>query len=655
MKLNWVLLLITFNLTSLWGMDLPLRKEKPISLLLGKWEFRDHSGHYTHTRNIKQNCNLSFWKDGNIHFNDCPHTVTVTFDGNQYRFSVQSDQTKLDSKLVFHFKKEQDELFYGGGTQYSHLSLNNHKIEFLSQEQGNGRGIQPLTFFQELIRPGLSGSTTTTYAASPIVVSSKKYALIVDSYQYGKADFTNEKSFHLSFFGPKVKLYYFKEKNWKQLFYQTSTVTGRMRSLPHWIQQGALVGLMGGKKKVDEKLQKIKNAGTPIAGVWLQDWVGRRDTFLGTRLKWDWQLEKKSYPNLQFGYPFLGYFNPYLTKLPENDERKSLLTEAKKQNYLVKNENRFYHSFQGGFHAYLVDLHNPKAYGWLKDHMKKEISQHHFKGWMADFSENYPIFDHGHDHHLYIEKWMQLNREIVNELGPNELTFFNRASHLKVPGLSTLFWLGDQTSTWDRKDGLHSSLIGLLTSSMSGKVYSHSDIGGYVSLKFSPLIDIIRDEELLIRWMELNAFTPIFRTHLGLNPELAIQVYQNEKVLSSFARWSRIYKSLYEYKKPYVKLASTHGGPLISPLFLNYPQDKNTYLIDDQFLLGNDLLVAPILSPGSNKREVYLPSGHWTHLWSGRVFLSRGQSFSIKAPLGQPPVFVTNEFPRELIKEIKSF
>ena len=70
---------------------------------------------------------------------------------------------------------------------------------------------------------------------------------------------------------------------------RTTRHTGRMRALPEWIQ-GAIVGLMGGKENVSKRLKNI-SCRTPLAGVWLQDWVGQRQTQIGTRLIWDWQLD----------------------------------------------------------------------------------------------------------------------------------------------------------------------------------------------------------------------------------------------------------------------------------------------------------------------------------------------------------------------------
>ncbi|MGZ4269440.1 MAG: hypothetical protein ACXVSX_09545 [Solirubrobacteraceae bacterium] len=81
--------------------------------------------------------------------------------------------------------------------------------------------------------------------------------------------------------------------------------------------------------------------------------------------------------------------------------------------------------------------------------------------------------------------------------------------------------------------------------------------------------------------------------------------------------------------------------PLVRPLWLTWPGDAKAASRSTEFTLGGDLLVAPVLAPGVTKQRVYLPAGHWVHLWSGRRYGSarHGTTITVAAPLGQPPVF----------------
>lgn len=126
-------------------------------------------------------------------------------------------------------------------------------------------------------------------------------------------------------------------------------------------------------------------------------------------------------------------------------------------------------------------------------------------------------------HNRYPELWAKINRDFVdewrstniyNEMEDQEegLVFFMRSGYRNSPRWAMLFWEGDQMVSWQTNDGIKSSVVGLLSSGMSGYALNHSDIGGYCSVNI-PFFKYTRSEELLLRWMELNAFTTIFRTH----------------------------------------------------------------------------------------------------------------------------------------------
>lgn len=87
--------------------------------------------------------------------------------------------------------------------------------------------------------------------------------------------------------------------------------------------------------------------------------------------------------------------------------------------------------------------------------------------------------------------------------------------------------------------------------------------------------------------------------------------------------------------------ASTRGYPLVRHLVLHYPDDPNVYGLDTEFLLGPDLLIAPVLTRGDKTVKVYFPAGEWVRLWSDQLFgeVNRGLWQTVAAPLGQPAVF----------------
>ena len=250
-------------------------------------------------------------------------------------------------------------------------------------------------------------------------------------------------------------------------------------------------------------------------------------------------------------------------------------------------------------------------------------------------------------HNRYPVEWAALNREALTEVGRlDDVLVFNRSGHTKTPGAAMAMWQGDQLVTWDRYDGLVSALHGLINGGFSGISINHSDIGGYTSISARG-IGYTREEELLKRWTEMAAFTALMRTHEGNQPPANAQVYSNQSTREHFARMTRIYRALAFYRTELFDEAARFGYPVVRHLVMHYPERRDLWDISDQFLLGSDILVAPIKNKCFNpigcayNKDVILPPGQWVHLWSGVVYGEANDvsEVRVQAPLGQPAVF----------------
>ena len=151
----------------------------------------------------------------------------------------------------------------------------------------------------------------------------------------------------------------------------------------------------------------------------------------------------------------------------------------------------------------------------------------------------------------------------------------------------------------------------------------HSDIGGYTTIKVPYLdghLDYVRSKELLLRWIEMNAFSDmIMRTHIGVIPADMYQVWSDSNTTEFFSTFVKIHVSLKSYKMKLMDEAESEGVPPLRSLLLEYPEDKTAVKIKDQFMLGTDLLMAPIFKKDSTERHVYLPQGKWTHFFTKEV------------------------------------
>ena len=184
----------------------------------------------------------------------------------------------------------------------------------------------------------------------------------------------------------------------------------------------------------------------------------------------------------------------------------------------------------------------------------------------------------------------------------------------------------------------------MLSLTCCGFGLSHSDIGGYTTFAI-----LRRSEELYMRWCEMNAFSPLMRSHEGLNPDLNAQFDASEQVIKHQTRMSRIHSALKPYLKEAVKYNSENGVGVVRPLFFYYDEEY-AYKECFEYLLGRDILVAPVLEESSFGRSVYLPEDEWVHLFTGEDF--KGGSCNVAAPMGCPPVFVRKQSKNynELIK-----
>jgi hypothetical protein len=106
-----------------------------------------------------------------------------------------------------------------------------------------------------------------------------------------------------------------------------------------------------------------------------------------------------------------------------------------------------------------------------------------------------------------------------------------------------------------------------------------------------------------------------------------------------FRAHARLHTALAPYLYRYAVIAHGRGLPLVRPLFLNYPDDAATYGVEDQYLLGDDLLVAPVDDEGARTRTLYLPAGGWVDFWTGAIF-DGGREVTADAPLDRIPVYV---------------
>ena len=609
---------------------------------------------------------------GNFRIDDCPHDILkpthwrqdsdnaiawldgetevarLTIDGSAFTVSLV-DPSYDRIWLAFH--AEPGETVWGGGEQMSYFALNGRRFPMWTSEPGVGRD-KATAITRTMDETAMAGGDYwNTNFPQPTFLTSRWLAIHLDDSAYSVLDFSDPAAHRVEVWSPTARFEVFVANAPVELVGQLSERFGRPRVLPDWAIGGAIVGLKDGERSF-ERLERFIAAGTCVAALWCEDWAGVRETSFGRRLFWDWRYNRERYPDLpariaalaERGIRFLAYANPYLAI------DGVLYQEAVEGGHLCRaagSDEPYIVDF-GEFDCGVVDFTTDRTRGWFADRiLGREMLDIGIAGWMADFGEYLPTdvrLADGSDamvaHNLWPVLWAEVNdRALEDRHMQGEAVFFMRAGFAGVSRYCPLLWAGDQSVDFTRHDGIGTVITAALSAGLLGNVFSHSDCGGYTSV-----LGNVRSPELMMRWCELAAFAPVMRSHEGNRPDDNLQYDSTPELLASFARWSRVHADLAPYVRQLCIEASATGLPVQRPLFLHYPDETALYSIQDQFLYGEDMLVAPVIIEGATSRQVVLPGPPgtiWRHAWSERDYAPGRHQ--VAAPLGEPPVFYRPE------------
>ncbi|MFC5712943.1 glycoside hydrolase family 31 protein [Thalassorhabdus alkalitolerans] len=188
-------------------------------------------------------------------------------------------------------------------------------------------------------------------------------------------------------------------------------------------------------------------------------------------------------------------------------------------------------------------------------------------------------------------------------------------------------WTGDNRSFWEH---LQMALPMCMNLGVSGVPFCGPDVGGFAHDATG---------QLLARWTQVGAFTPFFRNHSALDTVRQEPWSFGEEIEDIVKKYIDLRYVWMPHLYTLFKEASTTGIPVMRPLFLEYPEDKETTNLSDEFMIGDSVIVAPILQPDKNHRAVYLPEGSWIDYWTGEEY--RGSDYHlVKAPLDRLPIFI---------------
>ncbi|SEG99497.1 alpha-D-xyloside xylohydrolase [Nonomuraea solani] len=324
------------------------------------------------------------------------------------------------------------------------------------------------------------------------------------------------------------------------------------------------------------------------------------------------------------GFKVCLWMNPYISHL------SPAFREGTDAGYFLKNQDGEVYvadCWHGSFPACgIVDFTDPAAAAWFKDLLRPLLRQG-VAAFKTDFAEGVPadaVAANGMTgidlHNVYTLLFNDLVAAVTREVNGHDLVWA-RSSYLGGQRHSAQ-WGGD---TYTSYAAMGSTIRGGLAHGLSGVPFWSHDAGGFTGRPA---------DDLYVRWTQFGALSPLLRLHGTTTREPWEFPEVEAEAVSALKLRYRLMPYLYSAA---VEAART-GAPMMRALCVDHPEDPVAWQADLQYLLGRDLLVAPMTTP-EGTRQVYLPSGRWVDYWTGEV-LEGARYVQVGKPLDQIPLFV---------------
>jgi len=539
-------------------------------------------------------------------------------------------------RIRFRFPATPGEPVFGCGGCFSNPNLRGRNVTIWANDTTPDSRLNPFEILGKHSGPG--GSCSPSFALPSFFTGSLTYYM----FWFGGAsyfDFTHRDRHEADFLGMPEKIVIGKASSVSELHKHQSELLGKRCSLPAWYQTGIIAGVSGGSDTLLSTVNTFKKAEIPISALYIRDWSGKNRTSHGSKEFWDWIWNKEYYPHLDkvikelsdHKISVLCYINPHLSM------EGRLYAEAAKKGYLIKRgDGTNLLSDMGGFMAGHIDLTNPEACLWAKQQIAVNVFSLGFQGVITDMIDFLPEdaklcsgANPSMIHNLWPGLWTKLIRSAADSRGIDPVCIVNSGS---IGTSASLICANGSRIDWLHGRGLESALNEMLSLGLSGAGPAHCDFSTYASLIPETLV-----AEQLVRWAELATFAPVIRTHT-LPASSPASFYANKDSLFQISRLAKLRSLLAAYISNCIQECLRNGTPPMRHMWEAYPALDRSEDIHDQFMLGSELLVAPVVVAGQTSRQVVFPDlEKWVHLFSGEEYGSG--THKVDAPLGSPPVF----------------
>jgi len=506
-----------------------------------------------------------------------PHTYLSTVP-----FSFVRRASDLNRRFAATFELSPDEKLFGTGESFTRLNKRGQKINVFTRD---GMGVQGQLMYKPI----------------PFFLSSNGYGMFVHTSAPVTFDFGHDYDQHNAIYSAddQLDLFIFLGEP-KDILSEYTALTGRSPVPPLW-SFGFWMSRITYKSEdevrdVAAKLREHKIPADVIhldTGWFETDW--RSNYKFSTSRFRDPAKMIADLKNQGFHISLWQY--TYFT--PKNDLYKEIVDKG----YEVKNENG-----TAPFEDAVLDMSNPTAVKWYQDKLAGLLKMG-VGAIKVDFGEGAPItgqYFSGklglYEHNLYPLRYNKAVADITKQTTGDSIIWARSAwaGSQRYP----LHWGGDAENT---NSAMAAELRGGLSFGLSGFTYWSHDVGGFVD---RPSRDLYR------RWMAFGVLTSHVRAH-GAPPR---EPWEYDKALTDdFRRALNLRYSLMPYIYAQAKDSSAKGFPMLRTLFFEFPKDPTSWFIEDEYMFGSDLLVAPLFEESSS-RKVYLPPGKWIDYQTGKVY-----------------------------------
>lgn len=542
-----------------------------------------------------------------VPFEDCELIITKTplkvalKAGGKVKVNEPEGMRQTVDSIHFSFNIQPENVFHGAGGRPFGLNLNRKVFDFYNSYEGG--------YYEEATR--LSQSVSL-----PFLVCSNEYGLLLDSdmpgnlrFDIGGFDSTRLNADGLS--SGKWAYFLINGKSNDEILQNYALLTGYQPLPPRWAF-GYIQSKAGFKseQEVQTLVNDLRTKGFPL------DAIGYDHAWYKQQGGFDWDKSKFPNPDQMVkdfaakGIKTVLGIDPYISTgslLYSEVLNGGMLTgSASGQSAVLVNTP----AGQAG----LLDIFNTKAQTYLGNKLRN-LNESGLKGWYSDRNE--PEWHPKEMLHvsgraemvnnLYSHVWLKAVYENFRKDFPQKRLFhLTRSAYTGSQRYGALTWSAHPVRFWT---GLKLQIPIMLHAGMSGLAYMHSGVGGFITGDGKKE----KDEELDLRWLQFACFTPVVRT--DGDRDITDPAGLTEPFFSSSKNALNLRYRMLPYIYSLAYLNTTSARPICLPMDY-FEKNKDLSNLSDQYLFGENLLVAPVLLHGMLSRKVVFPDGKWFNFWT---------------------------------------